>query len=241
MLGILGGMGPLATVDFMQKVIALSQATSDQEHIPMLVHNVPQIPDRSACILQGGEDPFPSLLQGLKRLENAGAQCAVIPCNTAHYWFDALQEQASIRMISIVDTVCSELALRGIRQVGLMATNATVAAGIYKKRIRKMGGHCLIPDDLAQQQVMTAIYDIKAGRLEQGAQGMEAAFNALIDQGAEAVILGCTEIPIGLANLAKQRPELCVDATELLARACVDWYYSGHDNNYQGDYQKQAA
>lgn len=241
MLGILGGMGPLATVDFMQKVIALSQAATDQDHIPMLVHNVPQIPDRSACILQGGEDPFPALLGGLKRLENAGAQCVVIPCNTAHYWFDALKEQASVRMISIVDVVCYELARRGILNAGLMATNATVAAGIYKKRIHTMGGQCLVPDDLAQQQVMTAIYDIKAGRLEQGSQGMEVVFDALVNEGAEAVILGCTEIPIGLANITRQKPELCVDATELLARACVDWYYTGHDNHCQGDYQMQAA
>ncbi len=241
MLGILGGMGPLATVDFMQKMIALSQAATDQDHIPMLVHNVPQIPDRSACILQGGEDPFPTLLQGLKRLENAGAQCVVIPCNTAHYWFEALKEQASVPMISIVDVVCNELARRGILNAGLMATNATVAAEIYKNRIHAMGGQCLVPDDLGQQQVMTAIYDIKAGRLEQGAQGMEMLFDALISEGAEAVILGCTEIPIGLASVARQKPELCVDATELLARACVDWYYTGHDNHYEGDYQQQAA
>nr|MDT0250712.1 amino acid racemase [Endozoicomonas sp.] len=242
MLGILGGMGPLATVDFMQKVIALSQATTDQEHMPMLVHNVPQIPDRSTCILQGGEDPFPALLGGLKRLEQAGAQCIVIPCNTAHYWFSALQEQASVRMISIVDVVCNELSRLGIRQAGLMATNATIAADIYKKRIQKINGQCLVPDDLGQQQVMTAIYDIKADRLEQGAQGMEAIFNTLIDAGAEAVILGCTEIPIGLAVTAREQPQRCIDATALLARACVDWYYSDYDHSGHHDpYQAIAA
>ncbi|WBA84843.1 aspartate/glutamate racemase family protein [Endozoicomonas sp. GU-1] len=239
MLGILGGMGPLATVDFMQKVIALSLANSDQEHLPMLVHNVPQIPDRSACILQGGKDPLPSLLQGLKRLENAGAMCIVIPCNTAHYWFGALQAHSTVKMISIIDVVCQELVRRGITNVGLMATNATVAAGIYKQRVGALGGECQVPDDLAQQQLMTAIYDIKAGRPEQGSRGMQMVFDGLLAGGAEAVILGCTEIPIGLANIAQQQPERCIDATELLARACVDWYYSGHDNHYLGE--KQAA
>lgn len=241
MLGILGGMGPLATVDFMQKVIALSGAATDQDHIPMLVHNVPQIPDRSACILQGGEDPFPALLRGLKRLEDAGAQCVVIPCNTAHYWFDALKEQAKVQMISIIDVVCRELGQREISTIGLMATDATVAAGIYKERIKNMGGNCLVPDDLAQQQVMTAIYDIKAGRFEQGTLGMERVFDAMMDGGSEAIILGCTEVPIALATIARQKPELCVDATELLARACVDWYYSGHDRHDQRDFRKQAA
>ncbi|WP_299735303.1 amino acid racemase [uncultured Endozoicomonas sp.] len=241
MLGILGGMGPLATVDFMQKVVALSQVATDQNHMPILVHNVPQIPDRSACILHGGEDPFPALLKGLKRLEHAGATCIVIPCNTAHYWFDALQGETSVKMISIIDVVCREILQRGIIQTGLMATNATVAAGLYKKRIRSMGGRCINPEELTQQQLMTSIYDVKAGRLNQGSQGMEEVFNHLVGAGAEAVILGCTEIPIGLAKIARENPELCIDATELLAKACVDWYYTDHDNHFQGDFEQYAA
>ncbi|MFK0571196.1 aspartate/glutamate racemase family protein, partial [Endozoicomonas sp.] len=119
---------------------------------------------------------------------------------------------------------------------------ATIAADIYKKRIQKINGQCLVPDDLGQQQVMTAIYDIKADRLEQGAQGMEAIFNTLIDAGAEAVILGCTEIPIGLAVTAREQPQRCIDATALLARACVDWYYSDYDHSGHHDpYQAIAA
>ena len=225
MLGVLGGMGPLATVDFMQKIIALTKAGSDQEHIPMLIHNVPQIPDRSACILNGAEDPFPALLQGLKTLEASGAACVVIPCNTAHFWFERLQEHARVPMISILDCVTRIIHQKKIKNVGLMATNATVAASIYKKRIEADGGQCFAPDQEHQQILMDAIYDIKANRLETGCDKMEKVFDNLISAGADAVILGCTEIPVGLARIARQKPELCIDATELLARASIDWYY----------------
>ncbi len=226
MLGILGGMGPLATVDFMQKVIALTTAGSDQEHIPMLVHNVPQIPDRSACILKGAEDPFPALLSGLRNLEASGARCVVIPCNTAHYWFERLSSVARVPMISIIDCVEHYIRQKGMKKVGLMATNATVTAGMYRQRLNVVGGQCLAPSSDHQQQLMTAIYQIKAGQLDIGQQGMEAVYKQLIAEGAEAVILGCTEIPVGLATVAKQYPEQCIDATELLAKACVDWYCS---------------
>ena len=225
MLGVLGGMGPLATVDFMQKIIGMSKAGSDQEHIPMMVRNVPQIPDRTASILYQGDDPFPALLEGLKALEHSGVECVVIPCNTAHYWFERLQQQTSTPMISILDCVSSAIQSRGIQRVGLMATNATVATGIYKQRIEGEGGECLIPDADGQEEIMRSIYDIKAGRLEEGRRRMEQVFNQLISDGAQAVILGCTEIPVGLAEIAQQKPLQCIDATALLAEACVNWHY----------------
>lgn len=225
MLGVLGGMGPLATVDFMQKIIALSKAGSDQEHIPMMVRSVPQIPDRTAAILSRGEDPFPALLDGLQALEQSGADCIVIPCNTAHYWFDRLKQQSHTPMISILDCVSDAIYSRGIQRVGLMATDATVATNIYKHRIEKSGGVYLTPDASNQTLVMRAIYDIKAGRLNDGRRRMEAVFEQLISDGAQAVIFGCTEIPLGLSEIAKQKPQQCIDATALLAEACVTWYY----------------
>ncbi|WP_263081218.1 amino acid racemase [Endozoicomonas sp. Mp262] len=225
MLGILGGMGPLATVDFMQKLIACTTVSSDQEHIPMLVHNVPQIPDRSACILKGAEDPFPALYKGLRNLEASGAQCVVMPCNTAHYWFDRLSDISRVPMISIIDCVEHYVEQQGFRQVGLMATSATVAAGMYRQRLACTGKTCIEPDSSHQQQLMTAIYNIKAGQLESGHLGMNEVFNALINKGADAVILGCTEIPVGLEIILKKNPRRCIDATALLAQACVDWYH----------------
>jgi len=225
MLGILGGMGPLATIDFMQKVVMRCGVGSDQEHMPMLVHNVPQIPDRSACILKGSEDPFPAMLDGLHRLEESGATCVVIPCNTAHFWFERLQAETSMTMISILDCVMAEIQQRNLSRIGVMATSATVAAGLYQRRIDAIGGQTLLPDELGQARMMEAIYAIKAGCMEEGTAMMEAIFADLKDQGAESVILGCTEIPVGLARLAMEQPEACLDATALLADACVHWYY----------------
>ncbi|KEQ18146.1 aspartate racemase [Endozoicomonas numazuensis] len=217
-------MGPLATVDFMQKIIALTAASKDQEHLPMLVHNVPQIPDRSACILEGSEDPFPALLRGLRSLERGGAECVVIPCNTAHFWFEKLQKHAQIPMISILDCVQKHIRQHRLGKVGVMATSATVSAVMYQELIENDGRECLIPDQDMQTLMMQAIYDIKAGRLELGSQRMKVVFDDLVNKGAEAVVLGCTEIPIGLAEVVKTSPEQCIDATALLASACVDWY-----------------
>lgn len=225
MLGVLGGMGPLATVDFMQKVIALSKAGSDQEHIPMMVRNVPQIPDRTAALLHGGEDPFNALHEGLLSLQQTGAECIVIPCNTAHYWFNQLNEVSRVPMISILDCVSDAIDKRGVKRIGLMATNATVESGIYKQRIEQDGGQCFTPNKEGQETLMRGIYDIKAGRVKEGGRRLEEIFNELISDGAQAVILGCTEIPVGLAEVARQKPSWCIDATALLAEACVDWYY----------------
>ena len=225
MLGILGGMGPLATVDFMQKVIEKTMAGNDQEHLPMLVHNVPQIPDRSACILSEGEDPFLAMAAGVRKLEEGGAQCIVMPCNTAHYWFDQLQTIARVPMISIIDCVLMAIRQQGIQRVGIMATSATVAAGMYSKKLADDNRESLIPDEQGQQELMDAIYAIKAGRLEEGSSAMETVFNQLTKQGAQAVILGCTEIPVGLKRIAIEKPDQCIDATALLAQTCVDWYY----------------
>lgn len=190
-----------------------------------MVRNVPQIPDRTASILSHGEDPFFALQEGVRSLEMSGAECIVIPCNTAHYWFDRLQQHTSTPMISMVDRVAEAVRARGIDRVGLMATHATIATGIYKTTIEHQGGECITPDLPGQDIMMRSIYDIKAGRLEEGSDGMEAVFHQLISQGSQAVILGCTEIPIGLAKIIHKNPSQCIDATALLAEACVDWHY----------------
>lgn len=226
MLGILGGMGPLATIDFMNKIVLGSHVNCDQEHMPIIVHNVPQIPDRTQFILGDGEDPFPAMLEGLRRLEISGASCAVIPCNTAHFWFERLQVETSMTMISILDCVMAEISHRNLKRVGIMATSATVSAGMYQKRLAQQGCEALVPNEQSQERMMSAIYAIKAGQMTEGTAMMEEIFAELQNQGAEAVVLGCTEIPIGLARLAKEQPERCLDATELLAEACINWYFS---------------
>ena len=128
LIGVLGGMGPLATVDFMGKVIVLSPAARDQDHLPLIVHSVPQVPDRSASILKGAESPLPAMRQGLRTLVGAGAECIAIACNSAHYWYDDLAGESTVPLLHIVDAVGAAMARRGIRDgpVGLLATAGTV-------------------------------------------------------------------------------------------------------------------
>lgn len=218
-LGVLGGMGPLATVDFMQKVIERTPATTDQEHLPMVVVSIPQVPDRTAAILGRGESPVPAMLEGIRLLNQAGVALIAIPCNTAHYWFDDLVRESQVPILHIADAACAvlEQRARGVRTVGFMGTSGAVAAGIYQQRIIAGGYDCLVPtDDDQVALVMGGIYKIKAGDLAAARQLLERAADGLRARGAEAIILGCTEIPIVIKDGGD-----VVDATLALADACV--------------------
>lgn len=222
-LGILGGMGPLATVEFMQKIIAQTPACSDQQHIPMLVSNNPQIPDRTAFLISNGDDPYPALKQGMEQLEQAGAECIVMPCNTAHYWYPRLSNTCRVHMISILDSVVDEAKQRGYTKVGIMATTATMTTRMYETKLAQKQIAAVAPEKDQQQAVMDGIYAVKAGDIEQGHRLMKPVFDSLLEQGADAVILGCTEIPVALAETVFNQPEQCLDSLNILAKACIDW------------------
>ena len=227
MIGILGGMGPLATVDFMQKVIEATPAKSDQEHVPLLVHSVPTIPDRTRAILSGGESPLPHLLQGLDTLVAGGAQCVAVPCNTAHYWHAALAQHSPVPVLHIADSVSDALRATGVDCVGLLATRGTIAAGFYQQRLAVHGYHCLLPEAAELDAlVMAGIYAVKSGNISEGGRLLEQAALNLRGRGAGAVILACTEIPPALAHIGSPAQEFAVDATRVLAAACVAWWLS---------------
>jgi aspartate racemase len=218
-LGILGGMGPLATVDFMRKVIGLTPAAGDQDHIPMVVASIPQVPDRTAAILGSGESPLPAMLEGIRLLNQAAVDAVAIPCNTAHYWFDELARQSQAPILHIVDAALAVLEERaqGARTVGLMGTTGTVKSGIYQRRIEALGYACLAPDAGEQERlVMGGIYKIKAGDPAMARHLLERAADGLRARGAGAIVLGCTEIPIVMEDGGD-----LIDATLALAGACV--------------------
>lgn len=220
-LGILGGMGPLATVDFMRKVIELTPAVSDQDHIPMLVVSVPQVPDRTAAILRGGESPLPVLLDGLRTLNRSGVACIAVPCNSAHHWYDDMVGASKAPILHIADAACDSLVARGIasRTVGFLGTSGVLAAGIYQNRLAARGFDCLVPDSGTQEShVMGGIYQVKAGDLSAAHELLAAAADGLRARGAGAIILGCTEIPIVIED-----GEDVVDATRALAEASVSF------------------
>lgn len=229
MVGVLGGMGPAATVDFFGKLVAATPAQRDQDHLPVLIHSVPQIPDRSDSFLHGAPSPEPLLVEFAQRLQAAGASVIVIPCNTAHLWHDAVSAAVSVPVLHIVDPVIAALrqALPGLDapRVGLLGTTATVESSLYPARGEARGAagiEWLVPTPDEQQAfVSRGIHAVKAGQIELGGHLLRAAAQALIARGAQAVVHACTEIPVVLGGDDFGVPAF--DATRLLADATVEW------------------
>lgn len=222
-LGILGGMGPLATADFFAKLVAVTPAARDQDHIPVVLASLPDIPPRVPAILGDGASPVPALLDARDRLLAAGATLLAMPCNTAHHWFDELAACA-VPMLHIADAALAALreqvAARAI--IGLVATRGTLHSGFYQRRLQAAGHATLVPsDDELSHTIEPAIAAVKAGAVETGGLGFQRAVAALAQRGAHAVILACTEVPPALAAAGPPADVVCVDATDALARACV--------------------
>lgn len=223
-IGILGGMGPAATADMFRKFIQLTPAHCDQEHIPLLISSIPDIPDRTRCILGGGESPAPVMEQYVKQLEEAGASCIVIACNTAHYWFEQLKTKSKVEMLSMIEATVNEVVQSGKQRIGLLATDATLATKLYKNRLEAQGLTFIRPTEEGQKAVMESIYLLKSGEVEQSVALMLKQRDELIRLGAESIILGCTEVPIILAKEIEKEPHLYVDSTLALVRAAIHWY-----------------
>lgn len=224
LIGVLGGMGPAATVDMFNKFVRFTSAGSDQEHIPLIISSIPDIPDRTTALMHGGASPLPVMADYMKRLEKAGAECIVIPCNTAHYWFSELKAACGVDILSIVETTMGEVMASGKRRIGLLATNATLYMGLYQQAIAARGLECISPDEESQEQVMASIYALKAGEGERAKQMMLSQANALFARGAEVIVLGCTEVPVILADAVVKNPQHYIDSTGSLVRAGIHWY-----------------
>lgn len=226
-VGILGGMGPLATADFLRKLVERTPAARDQEHIPVVVYSVPQIPDRNEAILHHGPSPLAALLQGAEVLRRAGAGCIAIPCNTAHFWADQLAARSTLPVLHIADAVLGELAASAPAgaAIGLLGTAATLAAGIYQRRLDGHGYRVVLPDaDAVERLLMPGIRAVKRGDLATGSRLLAAAGRGLQARGATRLILACTEIPLALEAVAAPDLAHCIDATACLAEACIAWW-----------------
>jgi aspartate racemase len=223
LVGVLGGMGPLATLDFLHKVLAATPARRDQDHVPMMVSSIPQVPDRTAAFRGEGESPLPALLACGERLAAAGVGLLVLPCNTAHLWFDELQAALGLPMLHLADAALAEAARRapGAR-LGLLATDATLASGLYLNRPQPRALQWVLPTAVEMvEQVMPGIAAVKAGELARGRDALVQAAQALRRRGADALVLGCTELPLVLDEAGLGLP--VIDATDALARAVVAW------------------
>lgn len=225
MLGVLGGMGPLAGATFMQRLTLLTPATRDQDHIPAVLWSDPRVPDRTAARIAGGEDPLPWLLRGIRGLEAAGCGAIVIPCNTAHGWFEGMQEATRLPILHIVEAAGAELGRLGITggPIGLMATKGTLAMRLYQQRLDGRGYACIEPEaEEMNRLVMPAIELVKANRVAQAYAPLAEVARRLMGRGARAVVLGCTEIPLGIAA-GPSLPFPVADTIDALARVAVAW------------------
>lgn len=228
LVGVLGGMGPLATVDFLHKLVACTPATLDQDHVPVVVSSIPQVPDRTAAYRGLGASPVPAMIGSGRRLVAAGAELVVVPCNTAHLWFDEVLEALQVPMLHIVDATLAELqdGVRPGAPIGLLATDATLMSGLYARRASAGAANgawsWLLPTVQERHRwLRPGIGAVKAGRLDDGARDLLCAARALLGRGAQALVLACTEIPLVLDAARAGVP--VVDATAALARATVAW------------------
>jgi aspartate racemase len=206
LLGVLGGMGPMATVDFLAKLTRATPANCDQEHIPIVVRFCPQIPDRSEAIEGRGLSPRIALENAAIKIESDGAQALVIPCNTAHFWY----EQIPVGLRS--------------QPIGLLATKGTLQSAVYQSRYPSI--NWVIPSrETIEDKLMPAIRHVKAGNLLTAGTFLNEAIEQVRDAGAASIVLGCTELPLAYQLHHDGMP--VVDATEALALSAVRWALRG--------------
>ena len=221
-IGILGGMGPLATADLFEKITLLTEAETDRDHIRVYIDSNANIPDRTAAILGNGEDPVPEMASALRNLEKCGADCLIMPCNTAHYFLPRLQKMTQIPFLSIL-TAAAEACKTQFpgRTVGVLGTTGTLTANLYQKALDKAGVPFVIPVGKEQDALMRVIYQgVKAGK---GPDSYRADFLTVLEgmlaRGAEVFLLGCTELPLAANALNIALP--AVDPTAELAKAAI--------------------
>lgn len=216
-LGVLGGLGPMATAYYLELMIKMTDAATDQEHLQSIVMNFPTVPDRTAYILgRSKESPLEPMIALGCQLKAMGASVIATPCITAHYFHQALQEGIGLPMIHGIECIARQLANSGISRVGLMATDGTVQSGIFQRQVEDQGMELVLPDEEGQAAVMTLIYDqVKAGK-EPDLKLFNSVKDQLRQKGAQVVVLGCTE----LSMIKKENPlgDGILDALEVLAQ-----------------------
>ena len=227
-IGILGGMGPEATLDCFGKIIKNTPAKTDPEHLRVVIDSNTGIPDRIAAILGDGESPVPALIEGCRGLEKAGADFIIIPCVTVHFFLPQIQAESPLPVLSIIDAVAEGIQrdFPETKTVGLLGTIATVESGLFQKRLAREKIHTLVPDRAQQLKIVAAIKDIKDTRPSRTqseiTNDLIAASVSLTDRepdGADAIIAGCTEIPLALGQEHLRVPYF--DSLTILARAAI--------------------
>ena len=221
-LGVIGGMGPMATAVFMQILIQKTEASCDQEHLPMVVRHIPYTPDRTAYILgQSAESPKEYILKAAQELVADGVAEIAIPCVTSHFFHDEIQKDIAIPMLDGVADTARYLHEQGKKCIGIMATSGTVTSGLFTEAFAEYDMECVYPEEEFQADVMGLIYDCVKSNRSVDADKVHRVMEHLFEHGAEAIVLGCTELSL----IPKEYLEgETVDVMEVLAERCLeDW------------------
>jgi aspartate racemase len=221
LVGVLGGMGPAATVDFYSKLIAATPASTDQEHLRVMIWSDPTVPDRSRAIAGIGEDPTPMLIRGAQQLKDAGASFFVMPCNGSHAFLDRVRAKVDLDFLSIIEVTTDHIsALPDVSAAGILATDATLTTALYQDSLAEAGVTPVVPSPDDQHTVMEAIYGVKAGSVSAELKSALAQVaQGLVARGADVIIAGCTEIPLAITSDDVPRP--LIDPSWLLAYQVV--------------------
>ncbi len=229
--GILGGMGPEATVDLMQRIIRLTPALDDIDHVRCIVDNNPKVPSRIKAIIEGtGDDPGPVMADMGKGLETAGADFLVIACNTAHHYYPAVADAVSIPVLNMVALVTDHIhdQFPDVQKAGLLASPAVNMTGLYAREFERFGLEDVWPDTDAQALLFDVIKRVKKG--DTGAnvrKDYQSVCSSLKNKGARVAIVACTE----LSALDEKLPLPFIDAAEILAQKIVDIAKHSNENH----------
>jgi aspartate racemase len=224
-IGILGGMGPEATAYFFGLIIKNTKAEKDQEHIPVIIYSNPEVPARTDAILEKGESPLPHLLEGTRVLRQAGADFIAMPCVTAHYFLDEIVAREKASFLSLVDetVLYAQRKMPGLKKAGLISSTGTLKSRLFHDAFAKEEIEVFGPEDEEQERVMEAIFGKKgvkagftSGRPREIIQGIA---KTLIKRGAEAIIAGCTEVPLVLKEEDIEVP--LIEPLQILAEASI--------------------
>jgi len=215
--GIIGGMGPEATVDLMQRIIANTRASDDVDHIHCIVDNNPKIPSRIKAILtDNGESPGPAMAAMGKKLEEYGADFLVIPCNTAHHYYEDVSQAVTIPVVHLIDLVVEQVVTKypDLKKIGVLGSTTIIKTKLYQTLFAKRGVEVIYPDDSVQDILFNVIKNIKRGDTgEQTCKTFSDIGDHLKTKGVTLTILGCTELGI----IAGELPLAYIDAAEVLA------------------------
>jgi aspartate racemase len=218
-VGVIGGMGPEATVDFLKRLIAATPARDDGDHIRVLVDNNPKIPSRIAALIEGtGEDPAPVLCDMARGLEKQGADFLVVPCNTAHFYLPAIAESVKIPVLDMVGLSISALATASHRGIGMLASPAVRVVGLYETRLRENGMAPLFPDVGNEAKLLDVIRAVKAGNTGDGEKKVYAQIAGSL-AGVDALLIACTELSVLGAPEGISQPY--IDALDVLVAATI--------------------